>query len=86
MASLLFPDAGSRHAVDPLGRPALVKPVVVYADSAGATLAEIYVDQDGDYRVVTAEALGAINKLIKADSARTRCERKVAEKFKNAGR
>ncbi len=47
MASLLFPDAGSRQAEDSSGRPAALKTAVVYADAAGATLAEVYADDGG---------------------------------------
>lgn len=47
MPSVLFPDAGSRRAEDTAGRPAVSKTAVVYADVAGATLAEIYADSSG---------------------------------------
>lgn len=47
MPSLLFPDAGSRRADDDNGRPAKNRPVVVYANSAGTSLATIYADSNG---------------------------------------
>lgn len=47
MASLPFPDAGSRRAEDTAGRPAVAKAAVVYSDAAGTTLATIYADAAG---------------------------------------
>lgn len=47
MASLPFPDAGSRRADDSNGRPQLAKTATVFSDAAGTTLAEIYTDNTG---------------------------------------
>lgn len=56
MASLPFPDAGSRYATDGSGRPAALRPVVVYADADGAALAEIYADTDGSPGALVADS------------------------------
>jgi hypothetical protein len=47
VASLPFFDAGSRLVYNPDGRPAANTVGVLYGDSAGVTLAEIYVDNAG---------------------------------------
>ncbi len=47
MASLLFPDAGSRRAEDNAGRPAVAKTATVFANSAGTVLATIFADTNG---------------------------------------
>lgn len=47
MTSLLFPDAGSRLAIDRAGRPRPAKTAAIYADAAGTVPAEIYADSSG---------------------------------------
>lgn len=67
MPSLLFPDAGSRLALDSnTGRPSVAKTAVVYLDDAGTAPAEIFADDDGSAgdpiaeSVLTTDAYGML--------------------------
>lgn len=56
MPSLLFPDAGSRLAIDRAGRPRPAKTATIYTSSAATTLAEIYADSGGSRGALIASA------------------------------